>query len=102
MYEMNYHFQYAWVAKLLWAKLLVVVDGRVHKVKCKVYNKIEKCDKILVSKLESLWKHVDQRKATTTIPSATVVREHYFLKTKKMCSMNAHMCQGVGFLWCKK
>jgi hypothetical protein len=30
-----------------------------------------------------LWKHVDQRKATTTIPSATIVKEHYFWKTKK-------------------
>ncbi len=51
VYEMNYHFQDAWVAKLPWAKLVVVVDGRVHKVKCKVYSKIEKCDKLLVSKL---------------------------------------------------
>lgn len=51
--------------------------------KCKVYNKIEKCDKLFVLKLESLWKHVDQRKETTTIPSAIVVGEHYFLKTKK-------------------
>ncbi len=30
-----------------------------------------------------MWKHVGQRKATTTIPSATIVREHYLLKTKK-------------------
>jgi hypothetical protein len=48
---MNYRFQDAWVAKLSWAKLVVIVDGRVHMVKCKVYIKIEKCDKLLVSKL---------------------------------------------------
>lgn len=76
VYETNYCFQDAWVAKLLWAKLVVVSDGRVHKVKCKVYSKIEKCAKLLVSKLKSLWKHVDQRKATTTIPSVIVVGEH--------------------------
>ncbi len=51
---MYYRFQDAWVAKLPWAKLVVVVDGRVHKVTCKVCNKIEKCDKLLVSKLKSL------------------------------------------------
>jgi hypothetical protein len=83
MYEMNYCFQDAWVAKLPWEKLMVVVDGRVHKVTCKVYNKIEKCDKLLLSKLKYLWEHVDQRNATTAFPSSTVVWEHYFFKTKK-------------------
>jgi hypothetical protein len=40
------------------------VDGKVTSVKCKVYNVIEGKNKMLVPKLDSLWKHVGPKKAT--------------------------------------
>ncbi len=59
-------------------------DGKVHQVKCKVYNKIEGHDKLLVPKLNSLWKHANHRKAIAPTTSVAT-REHYFLK------MNQHV-----------
>jgi hypothetical protein len=58
MYELNHHFQNLWVAKLPWAKFVLNVDGKVTKVKCKVCSVMEREDKLLVPKLDSLWKHV--------------------------------------------
>jgi len=38
------------------------VNGNVHKMKFKVCTKVEMHDKLLVSKLDFLLKHVGQRK----------------------------------------
>jgi hypothetical protein len=57
MYELNHHFQNLWVAKLPWAKFVVRVGRKVTKVKCKVCSITESQDKLLVPKLDSLWKH---------------------------------------------
>jgi len=83
LYEMNLCFQNTWVTKLPWAKSMVGVDGKVHQVKCKVYNKIKGHDKLLVPKLNSLSKHVNRKAIAPTTSVAT--REHYFLK------MNQHV-----------
>jgi hypothetical protein len=40
------------------------VDGKVTSGKCKVYNVIEWKNKMLVPKLDSLWKHIGPKKAT--------------------------------------
>jgi hypothetical protein len=61
-------------------KVIVGVNGRVHKVKCKVCRKIKEHNKLLVSKLNSLWKHIGQRKATTIILNVVAMGEYYFLK----------------------
>jgi hypothetical protein len=41
MYDLNHCFQNVEVTKLLWVKFIVRVNGRVHKVKCKVCSKIK-------------------------------------------------------------
>jgi hypothetical protein len=51
-------------------------------MKCKVYSMIIGCYKLLVLKLDSLWKHVGQRKAIT-IMSNVDVGEYYTLKTNQ-------------------
>jgi len=66
-------------------KFIVGVNGRVHKVKCKVCRKIKEHNKLLVSKLNSLWKHIGQRKATTIILNVVAMGEYYFLKKKSTC-----------------
>jgi hypothetical protein len=59
---MNYCFQDAWIVKLSWVKSMVNVDGKVHKVKCKVCNKIQiRCNKLLIPKLNFLGRHVGQK-----------------------------------------
>jgi hypothetical protein len=40
------------------------VDGKVTSVKCNVYSVIEGKNKLLVPKLDSLWKHIGPKKAT--------------------------------------
>ncbi len=62
MYEMNHCFQDRRATKSPWVESMVGVDGRVHKAKCKVYNKIGRHNNLLVLKLNYLWKHVNQRK----------------------------------------
>jgi hypothetical protein len=59
MYEINCRFRNAWVAKLPWVKSIVGVDGRVHKVKCKIHNKIEGHNKFMELKLNYLCKHTN-------------------------------------------
>jgi transposase len=81
---MKHHFQDTWVAKLPWVEYVVGVDGKVHQVKCKVCSKIEECDKLLVLKLDSLWKHVGHKKVVTLIANVAV-KEYNFLK------MNQHV-----------
>jgi hypothetical protein len=52
-------------------------NGKVMHVKCKVCNVIERQDKLVVFKFESLWKHVDQRKAVVAFV-CVVVWNFYF------------------------
>jgi len=78
MYDLNHCFQNAEVTKLLWVRFIVHINGRVHKVKCKVCSKIKGHNKLLVLKLNYMWKHIGQRKATTTIFNVMAMGEYYF------------------------
>jgi hypothetical protein len=58
-------------------------NERVHKVKCKVCRKIKGHNKLLVLKLNFLWKHDGQRKTIITIFNVVAMGEYYFLKTNE-------------------
>jgi hypothetical protein len=60
----------------------VGVDGKVTQVKCKECTIIEGRNKLFVLKLDSLWKHVGQRKATIASMSMAI-GDFYFLKTNQ-------------------
>ncbi len=77
MYEVNCHFQDPWATKLFWVEYVVGVDGKITQVKCKMCTIIEGGKKLLVPKLDLLWKHVGQRKATIA-SACVVVGEFYF------------------------
>ncbi len=77
---MNHCFQDRWATKLLWVESMVGVDGRVHKVKYKVCNKIERHNNILILKLDYLWKHVNQRKVRIVIFCIATIGKYYFSK----------------------
>ncbi len=80
LYEMNQHFENAWVAKLPWKESMVGANYKVYKVKWKVYNKIERCNKLLVPKLKCLWEHASFKRATNVILGLVIAWEYYFLK----------------------
>ncbi len=53
IYELNCCFQESWVTKLPWENFVASVDGKVTQVKCKVYNVMERWNKLLMPKLDS-------------------------------------------------
>jgi hypothetical protein len=84
VYESNRVFQDTWAARLPWAESMVTADGSVRQVRCKTCSEVEGRDKLLVPKIDSLWKHCGRRKATTNF-GKVVVGQYYFL------SNNAHI-----------
>jgi hypothetical protein len=83
-HEMNGHFQDTWVVKFPWIKFVLGSNGKVVQVQCKVCSLIDGKNKLLVIKLDSLWKHAGCCKALVAMLRVKV-GEHYFLK------FNAHV-----------
>jgi hypothetical protein len=83
-YQHNKIFQNTWSAKLPWAKLVTSEDGKVHQVECKVCSTIERKDKLLTAKLDSLWKHNGRRKALVVITGVCKVTYFYMSKDSIM------------------
>lgn len=63
VYELRRKFQDGWAAQFPWAEAVQNEDGEAHQVKCIVCSKVEGKDKLLVSKIDGLWKHAGRRKA---------------------------------------
>jgi hypothetical protein len=77
-YELNGHFQDSWAAKLPWVEGVVGADGRITQVSCMICSDIEGREKLLVSKIDSLYKHASRRRAL--VDMGKVWRgEHYYL-----------------------
>jgi hypothetical protein len=65
-----------------WAESVFGRDGRITQVRCKVCYEVEGREKLLVPKIDSLWKHAGRRRALTSI--GTMKKEdHYFLTTNQ-------------------
>lgn len=79
-YESNRQWQDTWAARLPWAESVLGADGKVRQVRCKVCSDVEGREKLLVPKLDSLWKHCGRRKATTSFGKVKA-GEYYFLST---------------------
>ncbi len=60
--------------------ICVWVNGKVVQVCYKVCAQIERREKLLIPKIDSLWKHVRHRKPLVLMPKVKI-GEHYFLKT---------------------
>lgn len=77
-YDQNRHFQDSWAAKLPWAEAVVGESGLITQVRCKICSDVEGREKLLVPKLDSLYKHAGRRKALVDI--GKVRRgEYYYL-----------------------
>ena len=64
--------------RLPWAESVFSEDGKIKQVCCKICSNVEGRDKLLVPKLDSLYKHCGRRKAKTSF-GKVVAGEHYFL-----------------------
>jgi hypothetical protein len=53
------------------------LDGKVHKVRCKICPKIERIENNLSLKLDSLWKHDNRKKGLIAILNVYKVGEFY-------------------------
>jgi hypothetical protein len=76
-YERSRMFQDIWAVKLPWAESILGADGKVHQVRCLVCTKIEGREKLLASKLDTLWKHGGRRKAHVDIPGVAQKGEFF-------------------------
>ncbi len=61
-WQVLWNFQYIWVVKFQWAKLVVGVHGKLHYMWCKICTNVEHREKLLVPKLGVLYKHNGRRK----------------------------------------
>lgn len=66
-----------WVVKFNYFEPICVVDGKLKLVKCKIYFQIEKINKLLVLKFNSLIKHFGLKKCIVGKPR--VVMGDYFV-----------------------
>lgn len=77
-YKLNWHFQDSWAAKLSWDKAVMGVDGKISQVRYKMCIFVERQDKLLVVKIDFLWKHVGRCKALCDTPKVKKGEYYYF------------------------
>ncbi len=61
--DVNCKFQDVWAFKMPWAEPIFNEVGLVTSIKCHVYSTIEKKEKVLVVKWDSIEKHASKKKA---------------------------------------
>ena len=79
-YEANKHFQDSWAAKLSWAESVIGADGKVSQVRCRICTAVEGREKLLIPKIDSLWKHAGRRRALVNVEKVKK-GNFYFLST---------------------
>ncbi len=56
-WQVQRHFQDTWATKFPWAEVVMGEDGRMHHVRCRICTHVEWREKLLVPKLDGLYKH---------------------------------------------
>ena len=83
-YDLTQKFQLEWACKLPWAEGILTNNGRLHMVKCTVWSTMEKSDRLMQPKWDTLKKHEGRRKATRNMPAYNVKKgEWYMAKDSK-------------------
>ena len=73
-----------WACKLPWAEGILTNQGRLHMVKCTVCSTMEKSDRLMQPKWDTLKKHEGRRKAIRNMPAYNVKKgEWYMAKDSK-------------------
>lgn len=76
-YELYRHFQDSWASKLPWAEAIIGVDGSMTQVQCMIYSTINGREKLLMAKLNSLWKPTCHRRAEKDIYDSKKIKVKY-------------------------
>jgi hypothetical protein len=58
-YEHNWHWQDSWAARLPWAESVLGCDCRASQVRCIVCTEVKGCQKLLVPKIDSLYRTLE-------------------------------------------
>jgi hypothetical protein len=88
LYNSSQKFQDASTTHLSWAKSIVDENGLMQQVRCKICTFIERKEKLLAPKLDSLLKHVGAWKAKVSMLGVDY-GSHYFNKNL-MHAKNRH------------
>jgi hypothetical protein len=81
-YDLNRHFYDHWVAKMPWVEVVIEASRQVIQVRCKICLEVERREKLLVPKIDSLYKQAGRRRALANI--GKVKRgEYYYLGTNQ-------------------
>ncbi len=64
VWELNQVFQDVWAIEFPWAEAVIGPYGKMTQVRYAICNQVEKGKKLLILKLDGLWKHVGCCKAT--------------------------------------
>jgi hypothetical protein len=67
VYELNKYFQNIEVVKVFWMEYFPHFASKVVQIQCKVCTQIDGKDKLLVPKLDLLWKHACHPKVLVTM-----------------------------------
>lgn len=79
-YDTNRKFKEFWHVKLPWTRFYLGSNGSLHTIKCKIYSKVERKDKILATKWDSFCKHVGWQKVLNNIGINVKKGEWYYSK----------------------
>jgi hypothetical protein len=88
LYEGFKKFQDTSTTKLPWAKFVFDEKGEVQQVRCKVCTSVEGKQKLMATKLDSLFKHQGHRKAKVPMPSVDARSFYFNKKIMYMLRMN--------------
>jgi hypothetical protein len=93
-YELNHHFQDSRAAKLSWAEGVVGTDGRITQVCCMICTDIEGKEKLLVSKIDSLCKHADRRRALVDMKKVRHGQYYYLSSNQHVKNKRIYFSKG--------
>jgi hypothetical protein len=66
-YDLDRHSQDHWAAKMSWVEAVIGASGKIIQISCKIYSEVEWREKLLVPKIDSLYKHVERQKTLASI-----------------------------------
>jgi len=79
-YEASRKFQETWAARLPWVEMTRSEDGLIEGVKCLICSAVERRNKLLKAKHDTLTKHAGRRKALKDIKGVAKKGDWYYTK----------------------
>ena len=78
-YDLTCKFQLEWACKLPWAEGILTNNDRLHVVKCTMWSTMEKTERLMQPKWDTIKKHEGRSKAIRNMPAYNVKK----IKNKK-------------------